>query len=647
MFDDPPRQSSRTAALRRGIMLGVVVVIGLIACWLRQSVDDNPAARDRIAVDESLPTPEMSTSAAEEVRVPSLTESPYLNTAASVRYVGSATCRECHQDEHRTFQLTSHSKSLTSMTEVNHPPDGHIQHPLSGHSYRVLADASTMSHVEQLLAEDGTESELATHPVAFQIGSGNHARSYLIEDDGFLIQSPVSWYENTQSWAMSPGYDEPQQPSFQRTIRKGCLYCHGGVLENPEENGFRHHLSERAIGCERCHGPGELHVQRQTADEPATPDSSVDLTIVNPADLPRSLQEDVCAQCHLSGDAAVAVRGKTAERYRPGLRLNEVRLEFREDLADPEMKVAGHTEQLRASACYQLSETLTCLSCHQLHADLSAAQQLQSFRNACLSCHGASDCNEELDVRELRGGDQCHQCHMPRSATEVTHVALTHHRIGIHSANSKTHPPASPTLLGLRSLQSLEHLSQLEQERAFGLARLTLIRQAGKDGQQMQQLQQTAELLKNVYEAGIGDATLFAALSGVARDFGKLDLAEQLASRALEDEQIGFEDRLIATDVLAEILTRTGRREAAYAALEQLATQTRRAFYWYLLAQARMEHGEDASALQAFKRAVQISPAAAHYREPYAELLERLGRSEEAAEQREWAQKLSKDDNAE
>ena len=57
------------------------------------------------------------------------------------------------------------------------------------------------------------------------------------------------------------------------------------------------------IGCERCHGPGELHV--------AHPEiiGGRDMTIVNPASLAPSLRDAVCEQCHLQGEKRVLRRG--------------------------------------------------------------------------------------------------------------------------------------------------------------------------------------------------------------------------------------------------------------------------------------------------------------------------------------------------
>src|SRR5262249_5754406 len=150
---------------------------------------------------------------------------------------------------------------------------------------------------------------------AYTMGSGARGRSYLVHRDGFLFQSPISWYSQQERWDLSPGYTG--DPLFDRPLSTPCLFCHcndarpvAGTNNRYEQPLFRFH----AIGCERCHGPGEQHVQ-----------SSDRLDIVNPARLDPALREAVCEQCHLQGEAKVMRRGReTPFDYRPGLPLDEV-----------------------------------------------------------------------------------------------------------------------------------------------------------------------------------------------------------------------------------------------------------------------------------------------------------------------------------
>ena len=135
---------------------------------------------------------------------------------------------------------------------------------------------------------------------------------------------------------------------------------------------------EPAIGCERCHGPGELHVAWHEGALPnlysdagrSTPaEGAKDNTIVNPARLSRELSEAVCQQCHLQGDVQVTVRGRRHDSFRPGFPLSDFRHEYRL-FASSDMTVVGHVEQMQQSRCYTESDSLTCTTCHDPHVNL-------------------------------------------------------------------------------------------------------------------------------------------------------------------------------------------------------------------------------------------------------------------------------------
>ena len=145
--------------------------------------------------------------------------------------------------------------------------------------------------------------------VRYVLGSGTRGFSFLVERDGGLFQSPIAWYTQQRSWDLAPTYRE-HNLHFDRPISLECLFCHTNRVEMVDgKPPVFHGLS---IGCERCHGPGELHARR-----PERIDGK-DLTIVNPADLePRELRESVCNQCHLQGVESLQPPGPLALRLPP------------------------------------------------------------------------------------------------------------------------------------------------------------------------------------------------------------------------------------------------------------------------------------------------------------------------------------------
>lgn len=124
--------------------------------------------------------------------------------------------------------------------------------------------------------------------------------------------------------ALSPGY-EKGNAGFQRGTETRCI-CHAGRVEAIDSSLHRLRLHAVAIDCERCHGPASLHVERWTAAD--QPTGKVDVTIVNPRHLTRDQDESICAQCHLNSAAAVDVRGRRLDDFRPGWSLSDFQISF-------------------------------------------------------------------------------------------------------------------------------------------------------------------------------------------------------------------------------------------------------------------------------------------------------------------------------
>jgi predicted CXXCH cytochrome family protein len=361
--------------------------------------------------------------------------SPFQNARPGVGYVGDAACTRCHQEVAEAYRSHPMGRSLAPIAGSKDSPPANRAAGLpveeKGVQYTIEHRNAAVFHKASRRDADGTLLAEIEAEVRFALGSGTRGITYLIERDGYLFQSPISWYTQQQRWDISPGYGEfTKQANFERPIQPDCLYCHAnqfhavaGTMNRYEMPIFQGH----AIGCERCHGPGELHVNRVGVSTEA------DFTIVNPASLAPALRDSVCEQCHLQGSFRFARAGRNLFDYRPGLPIHRFLAVFQmKNGTQGKFEAVGHAEQMAASRCFAASEgQLGCISCHDPHRVPARAAKVAYYRERCLECHAKKGCGLPLAQRQSRGqAEDCIACHMPRPAvTNVPHTAATDHRI--------------------------------------------------------------------------------------------------------------------------------------------------------------------------------------------------------------------------
>jgi hypothetical protein len=304
-------------------------------------------------------------------------------------------------------------------------PSATFIHKSSGYRYRIGRDAGTCwLEFEKI----GNTAIRGKKPLAYFIGSGAVARSYVLQADSYLYEAPVAYYSASAKWSMAPSYDTYSYPYLTRAIQPGCLNCHASLLAaipNTQNRYGPQPFREGGVACERCHGPGEAHIEKMRSGRVGG-----DRAIVNPAKLGAGPRDSVCAQCHLSGDVRVMRPGATWNSYQPGGRLADYITVFVRAGTTSGMRVTSHFEKLAQSKCKQgAGDRLSCGSCHDPHSVPDASQRAAWFRQKCLACHASRQCSEPRASRMLRK-DDCTTCHMPKGAvTDAQHVVYTDHSI--------------------------------------------------------------------------------------------------------------------------------------------------------------------------------------------------------------------------
>lgn len=318
--------------------------------------------------------------------------------------VGDSTCISCHRDK-ATFEGTAHRLTMqhpTRATVAGHFSPGQNVLRTPNPDLYFHMDADSAGFTQTAVLRNGRDSTTRTERFALVSGV-RKGQSYLYWAGNRLYQLPVSYWASLDKWINSPGYIDGSM-NFDRAISPRCFECHSTWIQQIMDPGAsnRYDTTGAILGitCERCHGAGKEHVERERSVLHAMKGPA----IVNPARLSRQRQMDACAQCHGGLGQPIAptfsyVAGRPLERY---LTLDQL---------PPTATVDVHGNQvalLTRSRCYRESQ-MTCITCHDVHQTQRDPKELSG---RCLACHQEQSC--KLFPKEghaLKG--RCVDCHMP------------------------------------------------------------------------------------------------------------------------------------------------------------------------------------------------------------------------------------------
>ena len=92
------------------------------------------------------------------------------------------------------------------------------------------------------------------------------------------------------------------------------------------------------------------------------------------------------------------------------------------------------------SRCYQVSKTMECSTCHDVH---KTERDAAAFSSRCLTCHQPKQCGE-FSKRGEEISKNCIDCHMPLQQSQVlfsktngkkVQPMVRNHLIGIYPGN--------------------------------------------------------------------------------------------------------------------------------------------------------------------------------------------------------------------
>ena len=489
--------------------------------------------------------------------------SHYLNHADSARYVGIQTCKLCHQAIYETFSRTGMGKSFDRATHAKSSAlvKGQVvKDPYLDLNYCAYWDKDSLYIHEYRMGSNDTLYS-RREQVNYIVGSGQHTNSHLQLVNGYLNQMPMTFYTQKKTWDLPPGFENNTNTRFTRKIGLECMTCHNGYPSFVAGSENKYSMIPNGIDCERCHGPGSIHVAQRSTGSRIDTSRYIDYSIVNPAKLPVDLQFDICQRCHLQGNA-ILKEGKSFLDFKPGKHLSEILSVFLPKYAnaDDEFIMASHADRLKQSACFIKSydhlvqknqlkpykDAMTCVTCHNPHVSVKESAA-GGFIKACLSCHyennkalvncsdkkvkqqmtSARSQNTEWDFQQI---PNCITCHMPVSgSTDIPHVTVHDHYIrkpiskgeqqkiktflGLFSVNEKSPDPITKAKAYLNQFEKFEQKGIYLDSAAFWLSKAKSARGYKQALIQLLFMKQAYSGLVNEvkkWEAQSGSAHLFA-----------------------------------------------------------------------------------------------------------------------------------------
>jgi tetratricopeptide (TPR) repeat protein len=402
----------------------------------------------------------------------------YLNHSDSAKYVGMNTCKLCHQNIYNTFIETGMGQSfgIASKTKsLAKFKNACIKDKSTNYNYCAYWQKDSL-YIKEFLLEKNDTIYNRTEQVNYIIGSGQHTNSHLQNVNGYLNQMPMTFFTQKQQWDLPPGFENGFNTRFSRKIGLECMSCHNAYPDFVIGSENKYKSIPIGIDCERCHGPGSIHVAERSTGSKIDTSKFIDYTIVNPSKLSIDLQFDICQRCHLQGNA-ILNDNKSFYDFKPGKKLSDYISVFlpKYSNAEDEFIMASHADRLKQSACFIKSNKnvslkiknikpykngLTCITCHNPHVSVKHTE-INVFNNACINCHNPNKnqiiCTD-LKINKLYKQNNltkvnCVNCHMPKSgSTDIPHVTVHDHYI--RKPINKKDKDGIKTFLGLIAINN-------------------------------------------------------------------------------------------------------------------------------------------------------------------------------------------------
>ena len=326
-----------------------------------------------------------------------------------------AACAKCHVEA-----LTQPTTFMSHALEAVDKSKVLIEHPVltttvGKYSYRIerKGDQSEYS------VTDGTNT--VTMAVRWAMGADfSIGQTYVLEKDGQLFESRVSWFRELNGLGPTMGYVGTTPADLQDAAGRllgldeklRCFGCHATNAVHGKQLALDHLIP--GVQCEHCHQGTDAHL---AAMQSPSHDAPVPKELSKLIGMSADQSANFCGQCHRTW-AEIAVEPH------PGI-----------------ANIRFQPYRLTGSKCFDPDDArISCLACHNPHHDFGPKPV--NFDPKCLACHGVVKSAAGKPASPKPGAkacpvakSNCVSCHMPKLELPGAHFKFTDHRIRIVKPN--------------------------------------------------------------------------------------------------------------------------------------------------------------------------------------------------------------------
>lgn len=363
-------------------------------------------------------------------------------------YAGSASCRECHEEEFAAWARSHHA--LAERTPTNALDDAaFIPARTFKHGTQQTTLRTNLGHYEAITV--GLHGTNEVFPVQRMLAH-DPLRQMLVGFPGGRLQATeAAWDPHVNEWFNVYGNEDRKPGEWGHWTGRGmnwnsmCATCHNTrVRKNYDaaSDTFRTATAETGVSCESCHGPMKSHNDWQYANKGKS------LKEPTSHRLSRDQMFDTCAACH-SRRAEITGDTKPGDSFFDHHLLSIV---DDSNLFYPDGQIWDEDYEVTAfMGSRMFHKGVRCIDCHDVHT----MKPKLPGNLLCLSCHGTGSTNApvinpvthshhkvfgfdsnglltKLDVSAYQPaliketGGECVNCHMPQTTYMQRHKRHDH-----------------------------------------------------------------------------------------------------------------------------------------------------------------------------------------------------------------------------